>query len=93
MACIHQQNTHLQRTTQTSKQAQLIYDEETNRYLNFRQLMQHQIKIISKQVWKINQWTQRREGETNQHNLIHSKRRSLSQQNERCDVRQFQLWP
>ena len=39
MLRIPQQNTHLQKTTQISKQTQLIHDEETNTYLNYRQLM------------------------------------------------------
>ncbi len=41
MARIPQQNTHLKKTTQISKQIQLIHDEETNTYLNYRQLMGH----------------------------------------------------
>ena len=41
MARIPQQNTHLRKTTQISKQTQLIHDEETNTYLNYQQLMQH----------------------------------------------------
>jgi hypothetical protein len=41
MARIPQRNTHLRRTTRTSERAQLIHDEETNMYLNYRQLLQH----------------------------------------------------
>ena len=41
MACIPQRIMHLRRSTRTTEQAQLIYDEETNTYLNYRQLMQH----------------------------------------------------
>jgi hypothetical protein len=41
MARIPQRNTHLRRTTRTSERAQLIHDEETNTYLNYRQLMRH----------------------------------------------------
>jgi hypothetical protein len=42
MAHIPQRNTHLRWTTRTSERAQLIHDEETNTYLNYRQLLQHQ---------------------------------------------------
>jgi hypothetical protein len=41
MARIPQRNTHLQRTTRASERAQLIHDEETNTYLNYRQLLRH----------------------------------------------------
>jgi hypothetical protein len=41
MARIPQHNMHLRRSTRTTELAQLIYDEETNTYLNYRQLMQH----------------------------------------------------
>jgi hypothetical protein len=41
MARIPQQNTQLRQTTQTSERTQLIYDKETNTYLNYRQLMRH----------------------------------------------------
>ena len=41
MVRIPQRNTHLQKTTQISKRTQLIHDEETNIYLNYRQLVRH----------------------------------------------------
>ena len=48
MARIPQCNMHLRRSTQTTGQAQLIYDEETNTYLNYRQLKKNMVNIISK---------------------------------------------
>ena len=41
MARIPQRNNYLRRTTRDTERAQLIYDEETNTYLNYRQLMRH----------------------------------------------------
>jgi hypothetical protein len=41
MARIPQRSTYLRRSTQTTERAQLIYDKETNTYLNYQQLMRH----------------------------------------------------
>ncbi len=41
MAPIPQRNTYLRQSTQTTERAQLIYDDKTNMYLNYRQLMRH----------------------------------------------------
>ncbi len=41
MAWIPNQRMHLRQTTRTSERAQLIYDKETDTYLNYRQLLKH----------------------------------------------------
>jgi len=41
MAHIPTNNSYLRRSTRTTERAQTIYDEETNTYLKYRQLMQH----------------------------------------------------
>ncbi len=41
MTRIPQRSTYLRQTTRDIEPAQLIYDEETNTYLNYRQLMRH----------------------------------------------------
>jgi hypothetical protein len=77
MARIPQHNTYLRGSTRTTERAQLIYDEETNTYLNYRQLMRHPKyrKIWStssaNEFGRLAKWTERRESKTNQHNSIH----------------------
>ena len=41
MVRIPQQNTYLRGTTRTHERAQLIHDNKTNTYLNYRQLLGH----------------------------------------------------
>jgi hypothetical protein len=48
MKCIPTCNSYLRRSTRTTERAQTIYDEETNTYLKYRQLMQHP---KYKEVW------------------------------------------
>ena len=48
MARIPTNNSYLRRSTRTTERAQTIYDEETNTYLKYRQLMQHP---KYKEVW------------------------------------------
>jgi hypothetical protein len=47
-ARIPQRNTYIERPTRNKERAQTIYDEETNTYLNYRQLMRHP---KYKEVW------------------------------------------
>jgi hypothetical protein len=44
MAPIPLRKTYIRRSTQTTERAHTIYDEETNTYLKYRQLMGHQKK-------------------------------------------------
>jgi hypothetical protein len=48
MARIPTRNSYLRRSTRTTERAQTIYDEETNTYLKYRQLMKHP---KYKEVW------------------------------------------
>jgi len=48
MARIPTSNSYLRRSTRTTERAQTIYNEETNTYLKYRQLMQHP---KYKEVW------------------------------------------